>query len=170
MGTVTLLRRGRSGTRRGPRGRAPNQVGYNEINDSAADAYFNQTGKHSAINGRTTLKHLLARLEEYLVFLGDPYQVPGTTDDNDALLTYLWRVSRFFETTTNANYPGDPDRRIVDVMENGNHKSCIVLLDSILQGIFASKTKLFLPGDRPPFTGGTETSYFVEYVDAIGNA
>jgi hypothetical protein len=167
VGTVTLLRRARRGPRRGPRGV---NVGYGAINNSAAAAYRKQTGNPSGVAGNSTLKHLLRRLEEFLRYLGAPYQVPVGTSDNDAILLYLWKVSRWYETATNANYSGNPDRGILDAIDNANHKSCMVLLDSILQGISAYKQKQYPPGDRPTYVAGTsETDYFVGYVDSIGN-
>ena len=164
MGTVTFLRRAPRGSRRLA------AKFYEAINDSAANAYLHQAHKPSKIVGRTSLKHILARLEEFLVYLQDPYTVPASTPDNDAILSYLWRVSRWYEKTGNAKYTGDPDSDILDTIDSGNHRSCLVLLDSILQGIWAYK-KNVNPLPRPPFVNGTtETSYFVAYVDAIGNA
>jgi hypothetical protein len=145
-------------------------VGYGAINNSAAAAYLKQTGNPSAVSGNSTLKHLLLRLKEFLQYLKDRYQVPKGTTDNDAILLYLQEVSRWYEAAKNANYPGNPDSRILDAMESANHKSCIIYLDSILQGISAYKLKPFPPKDRPTYAANsTETDYFVGYVDSIGN-
>ena len=164
MGTPTFLGRAPRGSRR------LIAKFYEDINESAADAYLQQAHKPSKVAGKTTLGHLLRRLEEFLVYLGAPYTVPPGTEDNEAILRYLWRVSRSYERTTNAKYTGDPESDILDTIESGNHKSCLVLLDSILQGIWAAKGNAN-PLPRPPFVNGTsETAYFVAYVDAIGSA
>jgi hypothetical protein len=166
MGTVTGPRGPRGGAHRGPRAV---DVDYVAINNSTEAAYHKQTGNPSGINGNSTLKHLLGRLEKFLrhPHINDPYQLPANTSDNDAIVLYLCELSRWYERKMNANYPGNPNRQILDTIENANHKSCLIFLDSILQGISAKNGSAL---NRPPFTGGTETSYFVAYVDAIGNA
>ena len=169
MGTVTGPPRpgARRKARRGPR--AVN-VDYVAINNSAEAAYRKHTGNPSGVAGNSTLKHLLARLGRFLrhPIINDPYQLPANTSDNDAILLYLQEVSRWYERATNANHPGDPNRAMLDAIENANHKSCLILLDSILQGISA-KDGVAL--NRPPFVNGaSETSYFVAYLDAIRRA
>jgi hypothetical protein len=145
-------------------------VDYGAINNSAAAAYRKQTGNPSTVAGNSTLKHLLRRLEEFLRYLKAPYRVPKGTSDNDAILQYLQRVSGWYEAAKNTNYPGNPDSKILDAMQNANHKSCIIFLDSILQGLSAYKIKPFPPSDRPTYAANSsETDYLVGYLDSIGN-
>jgi len=166
VGTPTLLRRARGGTPRAPRAAG---VDYLAINTSAEAAYHKHTGDPSGVLGGSTLKHLLRRLEKFLKHprINDPYQLPANTSANDAILLYLQEVSRWYERATNANYPGDPNRKILDAIDSANHKLCIVLLDSILQGVAAKDGSAL---NRPPFTAGDETSYFVTYLNSITGA
>ena len=123
-------------------------------NAAAAKAYKDLTGQSSQITGQD-LPSVIARVIEYLVYLGDTtYQRP--IDDNDAIQDSL------IELNKQAPIPGNPDPQIFNLMANDNHKSCLTSLDGILQGMF---------GKRPHFDGSTdETHYFVAYIKAMGSS
>lgn len=142
---------------------------YSRINTSVENAYKNQTGHGTGINGSTSA-HVLARMKKYVEFLNPNYQLPSGASLNEAILLYLQEMSRFFEADQHESFPGNPDQGILGLMANVNHQSCILFLDSILHGLCAKRGIAFPPGNRPMFTAGqSEDDYFVGYVDSIGD-
>ena len=146
-------------------------VNYKPINDAAQFAYKRQTHQPSKVGTGTTLKLVRKHIKEFLEHLKATYDVPPNTEDNDAIVLYLQALSHWFETTQQSNFPGDPDPQVFAAMANANHQSCIVYLDSILQGLYAYNHHQFDVDARPTYAAGkTETDYFVAYIDALGNA
>jgi hypothetical protein len=149
---------------------AVTNVNYKPINDALQFAYKRQTHNPSGVGSGTTLKIVCKHAKEFLKHLKDTYDVPPHTDDNDAIVLYLQALSHWFEETQQANFPGNPDPQVFAAMANANHQSCLVYLDSILQGLYAYNHHQFDPDARPTYSvGKTETDYFVAYVDALGN-
>jgi hypothetical protein len=151
------------------RGTVRSTADFKSINDAAEIAYTRQTKKPTGLNGND-LKTLWKRVEMYVDALGSKYKIPNGTSDDDAIALYLQALSRFFEEDLNRSFPGNPEAGVLGAMTNANHQSCILYLDSILQGLYAHHHKPFDPNSRPPYVqGNTETVYFVGYADAIGN-
>jgi hypothetical protein len=145
-------------------------VSYKSINDAAELAYSRQTKKTSGVGAGNTLKLIWEHAIEFLQYLKDPYKLPQNAADNDAVVLCLQELSHWFEDQAGTNFPGNPDARVLAVMANANHQTCIVYLDSILQGLYAYRHHKFDSGARPEYEQNkSETDYFVGYVDALGN-
>jgi hypothetical protein len=150
-------------------GRHLTSVDLKRINDATEKAYVKQAKKPTGVMG-DDLTALWKRVEKYLETLGDKYKVPNGTVDNDAIVLYLQELSHFFEVAANSSFPGKPEAGVLGAMANTNHQTCILYLDSGLQGLYAYRHKPFDPNSRPKFAAAKiETDYFVGYADAMGN-
>jgi len=147
------------------------KLNYDDINNAAKDAYFKRVGRPSSVNGGT-FAHLLRREKEFIrKYFHDTYTVPAGTDSNAVVLMYLQEMVSWLEAALNANLPGKPDPKILKTITNANHQSCIIFLDSVLQGVYQKETTKPMPSSlRPKFdASSSETDYFTAYISAIGD-
>ncbi len=163
MGTVTIYRR------RGPaRSSGPD---YTRINRDAESAYLAQVGSGSGVPGSSTLQDLSARALALMnSHLKDKYQVSGNHTDDEVILLCLNRMALFLQKAAKQSFPAAVDAGILAAMKNPNHSSCVVFLDSILQGLyfFNKNASPFPAGTRPKAAdGASEDDFFCVYLQKI---
>ena len=145
-------------------------VNYKPINDAAQFAYKRQTHNPSAVGTGTTLKLVRKHAKEFLHSSEGHLRCTSEHKRQRRPRAIPPGTEPLVRNDSTIKFSRDPDPQVFAAMANANHQSCIVYLDSILQGLYAYNHHQFDVDARPAYAAGkTETDYFVAYIDALGN-